>query len=321
MRYFSAGEVFALAPMRSVIDCLHEAFRGASFAPPRQAYPVSGVESGRVLLSMPAFHPDGTSVIKLVTVFPDNPARDLPAIQGVIVLFSATGTPVAMLDGAAVTRLRTAAASALASRYLSRQDSEHLVIVGTGPLAPRLAQAHCLTRRIRRISVWGRRVERAFATVEAIRELVGPGKFVHPTTALAQTVATADIVSCSTSSASPVLEGKWLRPGTFVDLVGSFSPHRREADDDVVRGSRIFVDTLEGALAEAGDLLLPLSRGVISRASIEAELAGLVRGDCAGRADPTERVVFKSVGSALMDLASARLVVEAHRQLHPAPAP
>jgi len=123
--------------------------------------------------------------------------------------------------------------------------------------------------------------------------------------------AAASALAFSTASAQPVLQGKWLRAGTFVDLVGSFSPERREADDDVVRGARIFVDTFEGALSEAGDLLQPLTRGVISRASIEADLAGLVQGEHPGRRDSRETVVFKSVGTGVEDLATARWVAEA----------
>jgi ornithine cyclodeaminase len=123
-------------------------------------------------------------------------------------------------------------------------------------------------------------------------------------------------VSCATSSATPVLEGKWLKPGTFVDLVGSFSPSKREADDEVVRRSRLFVDTFEGALSEAGDLLDPLARGVIDRKRIEGELADLVCGRVRGRANAEEIITFKSVGTALEDLAAARLVVEA--VAHPA---
>jgi ornithine cyclodeaminase len=124
-------------------------------------------------------------------------------------------------------------------------------------------------------------------------------------------VASADIISCATSSATPLLAGRLLRPGVFVDLVGSFSPSRRESDDDVVRRSRIFVDTLEGAMAEAGDILDPLRRGVIDRQKIEGELADLVRGRVSGRASRDEITLFKSVGTALEDLATAQLAVTA----------
>jgi len=299
--------------MRQAIDCIAAAFREDPIVPPRHVHSLGGAPHERLLLSMPAFGRDGAFAIKLVTVFPDNAAAGLPSIQGVVVLFSATGAPVAVLDGATVTRLRTAAASALASKYLSRTDSKALLVMGTGALAPYLAQAHCLVREIRSILVWGRHPDRIAATVESIRGLVEPDIVVQPTSAALESAASADIISCSTASEHPILEGKWLRAGTFVDLVGSFSPQRREADDDVMARSRIFVDTLEGALAEAGDVLQPLARGVIQRASIEADLASLARGQHPGRADSREIIVFKSVGSALEDLAMAQWIVEEQR--------
>jgi ornithine cyclodeaminase len=258
---------------------------------------------------MPAFNPNGDGVVKIATVFPDNQVRGLPTIQASIVVFSQTGTPVALLDGAVVTRLRTGAASALASNYLSRVDSSHLVIIGTGALAPSMAAAHCAARPIEKISVWGRRHERADEAAAAIRALVSRDIEVSVALSLETSVRDADIISCSTSSPTPVFSGKWLRPGTFVDLVGSFSPTKREADDDAVMRSRIFVDTFEGALTEAGDLLDPLARQVITRGRIEGELADLVCGRVKGRKNRDEITLFKSVGTAIEDLAAAQLVV------------
>lgn len=265
----------------------------------------------RLLLAMPAFDRDGAGVVKLATVFPDNQSQGMPTIQAAIIVFSERGTPIALLDGTIVTQLRTGAASALASRYLSRADSAHLVIIGTGALAPMMAAAHCTVRGITRVSVCGRSTERASLTAAAISALVGPNVEVVVSSSLEQTVASADIVSCSTSSPTPVLAGKWLKPGTFVDLVGSFSPKKREADDDVVLRSRIFVDTFEGALTEAGDLLDPLARGIIDRERIEGELADLVCGRAQGRNSDDEIILFKSVGTALEDLAAAQMIVAA----------
>lgn len=260
---------------------------------------------------MPAFDAKGAGAVKLSTVSPNNAAQGLPTIQAAIVVFSETGAPIALLDGASVTQLRTAAASALASQYLSREDSAHLVVIGTGALAPYMAAAHCAVRPIARISVWGRRPERTATTVNAMRALVSQHIELSAASSLEDAVATADIVTCATSSATPVLLGRWLRRGVFVDLVGSFSPSRREADDDVVMRSRIFVDTFEGALAEAGDLLDPLARGVLSRERIEGELADLVRGRVAGRNNSDELTLFKSVGTAIEDLAAAQMIVAA----------
>jgi ornithine cyclodeaminase len=165
-------------------------------------------------------------------------------------------------------------------------------------------------RPIERIDVWGRRAERVAATVESVRELVKSRVEVRAALSLDESVRAADIVTCATSSPTPLVEGRWLKPGSHVDLVGSFTPSTREADDEAVRRARIFVDTFEGALAEAGDLLDPIARGVIGRERVEGELADLVRGRVAGRQTVEEITLFKSVGTALEDLAAAWLLLE-----------
>lgn len=309
MLFLDAEKIRALAPMPDLIESLRKAFRTEYVVPPRQVTALSP-ETARLFVSMPAFDHEGAGMVKLATLFPENQDRGLPNIQAAIVVFSTTGTPVALLDGTVVTHLRTGAASALASSYLSRPDSSALGIVGTGALAPTMAQAHCAARPIRRISVWGRRSDRASTTVAAIRSRVNAEVDVRACDSLEQVVKSADIVSCATSSASPLVHGKWLKPGAFVDLVGSFSPSTREADDDVVRRSRIFVDTFEGALSEAGDLLDPLARGIIDRSRIEGQLADLVRG-LKGRTHDDEIILFKSVGTAIEDLAAAQMIVAA----------
>jgi ornithine cyclodeaminase len=260
---------------------------------------------------MPAFDRQGVGAVKLLSIFPENPVMGLPAIQGTLVVFSETGAPIACLDGSMVTRLRTGAASALASRYLSRPDSTHLVLLGTGALAPYMALGHCTVRPIDRISVWGRRRERAEAVSAAIRALVAPEVAIDVTDFPDAAVARGDIISCATSSPEPVLRGEWLRPGAFVDLVGSFSAANRESDDAVVSRASIFVDTREAAFAEAGDILDPLKRGVISKDRVLGELSDLVRGLHRGRTHRDEITLFKSVGTAIEDLAAARLIVGA----------
>lgn len=313
MLLLDAETIRHLVSISRVIAALEQAFRDGCNTPPRQVLQMPGAGEEKSLLVMPVFGRHGDAAVKLVTVFPRNPAKGLPTIQGAIVVFATSGAPEAVLDGSTVTQLRTGAASALASKYLSRPDSSHLVLIGTGALAPALAAAHCAVRPITRISVWGRRPERAAATVAAVRSVVSSAIHIAACTELRDAVVNADIVSCATSSTAPVLQGKWLKPGTFVDLVGSFSPTKRESDDDVVRTARIFVDTFEGALSEAGDLVDPLNRGVIARHDIQGELADLVKGRVTGRLDSQQITLFKSVGTALEDLATARLVVELAR--------
>ena len=311
MRILNSHDVRALVTIPELVVALQEAFRKEFIAPLRQIAEVPGGDGGRLFLSMPAFGQEGMGAIKLLTFFPDNQATKLPTIQAVIVVFSETGTFDAVLDGTVVTHLRTGAASALASQYLSREDSSHLVVIGTGALAPTMAAAHCAVRPIRRVSVCGRRSERAAATAEIIRSLVNDTVEVLIPDSIEDAVATADIVSCATNSPTPVLYGKWLKPGTFVDLVGSFSPRTREADDETILRSRIFVDTREGALAEAGDILDPLGRGLITKEKVEGDLSDLVRGRVKGRMAPNDITLFKSVGTALEDLTAARMILAA----------
>lgn len=300
--------------MPRLIEALRQAFVKPCASPGRQVTSIPGGADDRLLLYMPAFDSGGGGIAKLATVFPDNASRGLPTIQAALIVFSATGTPIAILDGAMVTKLRTAAASALASDYLSRAESAHLLIIGTGALAPYMALAHCTVRPIRRVTVAGRNATRARATAQEIRTLVSDQVHVDVADSTERAVADAEIISCATSSVTPILQGAWVRPGTFIDLVGSFSPTKREADDEAVRRSRIFVDSFEGALSEAGDLLDPIRRGVIDRAQIEGELADLVAGRTIGRNGSEEITLFKSVGCAIEDLAAAHLAIDSSQQ-------
>ena len=310
MLVLDAGQIRALAPTTRLVEALRQAFASGHVETVRTPTAMPGGAGDRIFLSMLAMDPDGGAVIKIMTVLPENRAKGLLTVQGAIVVFAKTGEAAAVLDGTVLTHLRTGAASALASTYLSRKDSSHLVIMGTGALAPAMAAAHCAVRPIRRISVWGRRAEQANATAAAIRALVAADVKVEVPGSIQQAVGTADIVSCSTSSPTPILAGKWLKPGAHVDLVGAFQPTKRESDDDVVLRSRIFVDTFKGALHEGGDVVDPLNRGVITRERIEGELADLCSGRIGGRVTEDEITLFKSVGAPIEDFAAARLIVD-----------
>jgi alanine dehydrogenase len=313
MQVLDAEAIRALAPMSELVACLERAFREDYVIPQRQVFSLPGGQ-GRLFVSMPAFGLDSGGVIKLATVFPENSAVGLPTVQAAIVVFASNGTPTALLDGTTVTRLRTAAASALASQYLSRADSSRLLVVGTGALAPFMAFGHCSVRPIRRICVWGRNRERAAATLATIGTLISAVELAL-VDSLDTAVPAADIVTCATSARLPVLQGRLLSQGSFVDLVGSFSPTDREADDDVVLKSRIFVDTREGALVEAGDLIEPLNRGIINSDHIAGTLTDLVLGRIKGRIDEREITLFKSVGTAIEDFAAAQMIVAASRRV------
>jgi ornithine cyclodeaminase len=298
-----------MVPMPKLIECIGAAFRESFVAPERQVVKIPGGSGGQLFASMPAFDSRGCGAVKLVTFCPDNRQKGRPTIQAALVVFSDEGSPVALLEGTIVTRLRTGAASALASTFLSRPESAHLLVLGTGALAPYMALAHSTVRPIRNISVWGRNGDRAAKTAAEMRGLIQSNIEVHVVSSVRDALMSADIACCATSSPDPILLGQWLRPGTFVDLVGSFSASHREIDDEGVLRSRIFVDTLEGALVEGGDLVQPLARGLIDRTRIEGQLADLVSGRTIGRRRPEDIVLFKSVGSPIEDLAAARLII------------
>jgi len=303
VRTIGAKDVHAALDYPSLVDALREAFVAGATAPVRSSHAVTA--QGDRLLVMPAWDGHGLGV-KLVTVFPGNRKRGVASVAALYVLMDGTtGHPRALLDGEALTLRRTGAASALASRYLSRADAKHLVVVGTGALAPHLAEAHCAVRAIERVSVWGRSHDAAQRTARA---LAGQGLPAVAAATLRDAIAEADIVSWATTSREAIVRGDMVRPGTHVDLVGAFTPEMREGDDALVQRASVFVDTFAGALKEAGDLVQPMASGAIAREQVKAELADLASGRHPGRRDAAEVTLFKSVGTALEDLCAAELV-------------
>ena len=299
----AAADVHTALDYPSLVDALRNAFAAGAAAPVRTSHAVTA-EGDRLLL-MPAWDGAGLGV-KIVTVFPGNRDRGVASVAALYVLMDgATGHPLALIDGEALTLRRTGAASALASTYLSRPDSRRLLVLGTGALAPYLAQAHCAVRPITEVMVWGRTRERA---ERVAAQLAAPGRTVAVLERCAEGLATADIVTCATTARDAIVHGDDVRPGTHVDLVGAFTPEMRESDDALIARADVFVDTFAGALKEAGDLVQPLARGTIERAHVLGELADLATGRHRGRASADAVTVFKSVGTALEDLCAAQLV-------------
>jgi ornithine cyclodeaminase len=297
----------------SLIEALRTMFRDGCEVPARRHHAIApggggwaGIGATGTLLLMPAWQTGRSLGIKIVTVFPDNASRSLPAVYGTYVLLdAATGMPRAVLDGTALTLRRTAAASALAAGFLARADSAVHLMIGTGALAPYLVAAHATVRPIRETLIWGRDPHKAAALAS---RLAAAGTAAVATADLAAAVAAADIVTCATLAREPLIRGAWLRPGTHVDLVGGYTPDMREADDDAVARARIYIDT-DAALREAGDIVQPLQSGALVQERIAGDLFGLARGTCAGRDGADEITLFKSVGTALEDLAAAELAV------------
>ena len=219
-----------------------------------------------------------------------------------------TGEPLAVLDADELTAWRTAAASLLAASRLARPDSAVLAVVGAGRIARQLVAAYQSTFALRRIVVWNRHLERARRLVSEL----GLAQ-AEVSTDLASACAAADIITCATLAEAPLVRGDWLGPGTHLDLVGGFKPTMRETDDAAVRCARVYVDSLHGALTEAGDIMAPLKDGVISESDIVGDLFALMQGRAPGRRNEREVTLFKSVGHALEDLVAAATVYESKR--------
>jgi alanine dehydrogenase len=309
VRLVSAAEIAAVLKFPVLIDAIADAFRAEIAAPLRHhhAMPREGVEATLMLMpawtSGPAESFIGT---KIVTVFPANPVRGQASVNGTYLLMKGeSGEPLAAIDGRVFTLWRTAASSALAARFLAREDAENLLMVGAGALAPYLIRAHASVRPLRKIAIWNRTRERAKSLAA---ELSSQGFQVRAADDLEAAMRAADTVSCATLSSSPLVRGSWLRPGMHLDLVGGFKPTMREADDKTLRLARIYVDTRAGALKEAGDIVDPLRRKVIREQDIQGDLFDLCRGRVKGREAPDEITLFKSVGTAIEDLATAMLI-------------
>jgi ornithine cyclodeaminase/alanine dehydrogenase-like protein (mu-crystallin family) len=309
MKLIDAGATRGALSFDALIVAIEAMFVAGCEVPPRHVHTLSdaaGAEHGKVLI-MPAWQPGRCMGIKTVNIFPGNAARGLPGLFSTYVLYdAATGAPLAQIDGDEITSRRTAAASALAVRYLARNDADSLLVVGAGRVASLLPYAYRELRALREVTVWSRSHDCALRLAS---QLSADGFNARACGDLEAAARQAAIVSCATLATEPVIRGEWLQPGSHLDLIGSFTPQMREADDACFAGARLYVDTPE-ALQKSGDLLGPMARGVFAPGDIGGTLGALCRGEVAGRRDAHERTVFKSVGTALEDLAAAMLVME-----------
>lgn len=307
MRVISSAEIDRLLTFPALIDALADAFRGDFVTPVRHHHEVERPGSHGTLLLMPSWTGptmvDGFMGVKVVSVFPENGAKNLPSVLGTYLLMDgATGLPLAALDGTRLTVWRTAAASALAARFLARPDAERMVMVGSGALAPFLIRAHMSQRPIKEVALWNHNPQKAEALAAQLRQ---EGLPVTATADLEAAVREADLVSCATLSTAPIVKGAWLKEGAHLDLVGAFNLKMREADDEALRRGQVYIDT-PAAKSEGGDVALSLHKGAIAESHIRGDLATICR-------NPPHRghdaiTVFKSVGAALEDLAAAMLV-------------
>jgi len=301
VKILSAADVARAAPYRELVETLREGFRDDVTTPVRHHHETSPTTT---LLLMPAWNKEWTG-LKVVTVKTDNAPLGLPTVQGTYLLIDKrTGTPLVMMDGTELTRRRTAAASALAADYLARPDASVLTLIGAGALALHFARAHAAMRPIKTIHVCNRTPSKAETTAAELRA----DGFAAHVSEMEKAMRQSDIVCGVTSSREPLIRGAWIKPGTHIDLAGAFKPTMRETDGDAVAKASVYVDTYEGAKAEAGDLLQAEAEGKFSFKSLKGDLAELCQGKVRGRQNSQEVTLFKSCGTALEDLAAAIMV-------------
>lgn len=316
----SAEEVARLLPMRACIEVMRDALaalaRGKALVPLRLVMRMPdgsgflGVMPGQM---SPDGEREGALGLKAVSVFPGNAARGIDTHQGAVLLFEAdTGRLSALMDGATVTAIRTAAVSGVATDLLARRDAIELAILGSGVQARTHLEAIGAVRPLREVRVWSRNPEHARALVA---EKKGRYDFGIEAVASAEAaVRRADIVTTVTASPEPVLQRAWLKDGAHVNAVGSSIPTTREIDTATIAAARLFVDRRESALNEAGDLLIPIQEGAVKPDHIQAELGQVIIGEVEGRRSAGELTLFKSLGLAVEDVASAAFVAQRARE-------
>lgn len=311
------SDVASLLPMDAAIGIMEQALAafsaGAVLQPVRQALVVE--PHGGYLGLMPAHVRGGAAEAlgaKAVTFYPRNADRDLPTHMAVILLWDTeTGALLAIMDGRLITEMRTAATSAAAAKVLARKDAAVLALLGSGVQARSHLEALRLVRTLRDVRVWSRTPEHrdAFA-----REMGDRGLRVTACGTGQEAARGADLIVTATSSPAPVLEGRWLSPGVHITAVGAPRPDWRELDTSAVARSRVFVDSRAGALAESGDLLHPLKEGAIDESHIKGEIGEVLAGTVPGRTSPQDITLFKSLGMAVEDVATAAYVYRRARE-------
>ena len=315
MRILTGDEVRQALPMPAAIEAVREAYRAISTdtvaAPIRGVLPVPN----GVLLSMPAYAAGSAiSAVKLVNFYGGNPARGLPAIHGVVVVFAVdTGQPLALLEASSVTAVRTGAASGVGSDYLAREDSRVLAILGAGAQAPTQVAAVCAVRPIEEIRIFS--LEGSEALADQLRAEYGDPMKVTIAASAAAAVAPADIICTVTTSRKALFTLEDLAPGTHINGIGAFTPEMQEIGIDVVTAAKVYVDHHESIWEEAGDLIIARDSGQFAASDIRAEIGEVIAGSAPGRESAEELTFFKSVGHAAQDaLAAATIVARAEAE-------
>ena len=317
----SAEDVARLLPMRDCIQVMRDALgslaRGKALVPLRMVMRMPDA-SGFLGLMPGHIGPDdgraGALGMKAVSVFPGNARRGIDTHQGAVLLFEEdTGRLSALMDGATITAIRTAAVSGVATDLLARRDAAELAILGAGVQARTHLEAIAAVRPLRRVRVWSRNPQHAADLVKASAARYGASIEAVPTAEAA--VREADVVATVTASPQPVLQRPWVKDGAHINAVGSSIPTTREIDTATMAAVRLFVDRRESALNEAGDLLIPMREGAFTADHIQAELGEVIIGTDLGRQSPDELTLFKSLGLAVEDVASAAFILKRAREI------
>lgn len=305
----SQSDVAELLPMRECMDLMERALnalaKGEAVLPLRQ---VLWLEGGNALALMPShWGTEGIMGVKAISVFPGSLNTSYDAHQGVVLLFETeNGRLLAIMDATEITAIRTAAVSGVATRLLAREDASVLAILGSGVQAHTHLKAMLEARPIQKVLVWSRTAENALRFCQ--RESESAGISMAAVATVEEAVSDADIVCAVTSSRVPVLQRSWLRKGVHINAVGAMGKSNRELDSDTIADSGFFVDRRESAVNEAGDFLIPQQEGRIGEKHIRAEIGEILSGLASGRRSPSEITVFKSLGLAIEDLASAQYI-------------
>jgi ornithine cyclodeaminase len=315
LQVFDFDTTIRLLDFGGLVEALRDTFRRGCDRLDRwlMTEPLSNGEANDWLLQ-PAWQFGRHFGIKMANIFPGNLAMGLDTIQGIFVLFDGTtGLPLAVIDGAAITLRKTAANSALAADYLARKDAGCLLMVGAGRLAPHLIEAHSAVRSYREVLIWNRTAAKAAALAARLDR---PDRPVRAVADLAAAAPEADVICCATFADRPLLSGRWLKPGTHVDLVGGYRPDLREADDEAVRRARVFVDARFSTVAICGDVCQPIAAGLLKEEDI-ADTFQLTRGERPGRRSESEITFFKSGGGGHEDLGTAQYLLSKARNSAP----
>jgi ornithine cyclodeaminase len=311
IRVLSADDVRQALPMAQAIEVMRSAFgqlsANQSVVPLRTRMQT---DKGLLLL-MPAYLQQSRELaFKMVSIWEDNPAKGLPAVVALVTVVDAeTGQPLALINGEELTAIRTGAGGGLAIDLLSRPDSRIVTVFGSGVQARAQLAAACEVRQINEVRILGRTPSSVEAFAAEVRNWSDGPNNVVIAGSRKTAIQGADIIITATNSDKPVFDGRDLSPGTHITAVGSFAPHMQEVDEVTVQYAKIVVDSLKSCLAEAGDLIVPLERNIISKLDIHGELGAIVNGTLPGRQSRDEITYFKSVGVAVQDAAAAAAVL------------